>query len=110
MVTAETALVLPVLLLVLAGAVAAVTIVAAQLAWVDAARAGARAAARGEDAATVQQLATRAAPDGARVGQRTDGDLVTVEVEAVVDPLGPLPLSVRVRAGATALLEPGECG
>jgi Flp pilus assembly protein TadG len=45
MVTAETAVVLPVLLLVLAGAVAAVTVVGAQLRCVDAAREGARAAA-----------------------------------------------------------------
>jgi Flp pilus assembly protein TadG len=110
MVTAETALVLPVLLLVLAGAVAAVTIVAAQLACVDAAREGARAAARGEEVATVRELATRAAPDGARVGQATAGDLVTVEVEAVVAPLGPVPLRVRVHAEATALLEPGAAG
>ena len=40
MVTAETAVVLPVLLLVLAGAVAAVTVVGAQLRCVDAAREG----------------------------------------------------------------------
>ena len=56
MVTAETAVVLPVLLLVLAGAVAAVTVVGAQLRCVDAAREGARAAARGEDVATVRAL------------------------------------------------------
>ena len=48
MVTAETAVVLPVLLLVLAGAVAAVVVVGAQLRCVDAAREGARAAARGD--------------------------------------------------------------
>src|SRR5206468_10387938 len=51
MVTAETAVVLPVLLLVLAGAVAAVTVVGVQLRCVDAAREGARAAARGETSA-----------------------------------------------------------
>ena len=42
MVTAETAVVLPVLLLVLAGAVAVVVVVGAQLRCVDAAREGAR--------------------------------------------------------------------
>ena len=47
MVTAETAVVLPVLLFVLAGAVAAVVVVGAQLRCVDAAREGARAASRG---------------------------------------------------------------
>ncbi|HJX42614.1 MAG TPA: TadE family type IV pilus minor pilin, partial [Geodermatophilus sp.] len=56
MVTAETAVVLPVLLLVLAAVVAAVVVVGAQLRCVDAAREGARAAARGEDPAAVQAL------------------------------------------------------
>ena len=54
MVTAETAVVLPVLLLVLAGAVAAVVVVGAHLRVVDAAREGTRAAARGEDVAAVR--------------------------------------------------------
>ena len=90
MVTAETAVVLPVLLLVLAGAVAAVVVVGAQLRCVDAAREGARAAARGESAATVASLAGQAAPDGARVATATDGDRVTVTVSVRVQPLGPL--------------------
>ncbi len=62
MVTAETAVVLPVLLLVLAAVVAAVLVVGAQLRCVDAAREGARAAARGEDPAAVQALVARVAP------------------------------------------------
>ena len=66
MVTAETAVVLPVLLLVLAGAVAAVVVVGAQLRCVDAAREGARAAARGEAAGGRPELVRRAAPDGRR--------------------------------------------
>ena len=65
MVTAETAVVLPVLLLVLAGAVAAVTVVGAQLRCVDAAREGARAAARGETPPPSPGSCGRAAPDGA---------------------------------------------
>ena len=59
MVTAETAVVLPVLLLVLLCAVAAVTVVGAQLRCVDAAREGARAAARGETDAVVAEQKTR---------------------------------------------------
>ena len=106
MVTAETAVVLPVLLLVLAGAVAAVTVVGAQLRCVDAAREGARAAARGEDAAAVAQWAGRAAPDGARTRLTGDGEEVRVAVAAEVRPLGPLPWRVTVAAEAVAWREP----
>jgi Flp pilus assembly protein TadG len=107
MVTAETAVVLPVLLLVLAGAVAAVVVVGAQLRCVDAAREGARAAARGDDGVAV---AGSAAPDGAAVTvTRADGT-VRVEVVADVAPLGPIPLRVTVSATAVARLEPGADG
>jgi Flp pilus assembly protein TadG len=107
MVTAETAVVLPVLLLVLAGTVAAVTVVGAQLRCVDAAREGARAAARGEDASLVTDLAGRAAPDGAATTVAVDGAAVTVTVTAEVAPLGPVPLRVPVSASAVAQREPG---
>jgi Flp pilus assembly protein TadG len=110
MVTAETAVVLPVLLLVLAGAVAAVTVVGAQLRCVDAAREGARAAARGEDAGLVTALAGRAAPEGAAVAVAVDGATVTVTVTAEVAPLGPVPLRVPVSAAAVTRREPGEAG
>jgi Flp pilus assembly protein TadG len=107
MVTAETAVVLPVLLLVLAGAVAAVTVVGAQLRCVDAAREGARAAARGEDTATVAALVRRAAPGGAEVDAIRDGEDVRVTVTVDVPPLGPVPWRVEVSATAAARLEPG---
>ncbi|WP_369130938.1 TadE family type IV pilus minor pilin [Modestobacter roseus] len=110
MVTAETAVVLPVLLVVLAGAVAAVVVVAAQLRCVDAAREGARAAARGEPAAVVERVAGAAGPDGAVVGQGSSGDTVTVTVAAVVAPLGPVPWRVTVTATATAVVEPAARG
>jgi Flp pilus assembly protein TadG len=110
MVTAETALVLPVLLLVLAGAVAVLTVVGAQLRCVDAAREGARAAARGEPASAVTRLVTGAAPDGARATVSVDGEEVVVSVAAEVAPLGPVPLRVRVAAEATSRLEPGAAG
>ena len=106
MVTAETAVVLPVLLFVLAGAVAAVTLVGAQLRCVDAAREGARAAARGDDAATVAEIARRIAPDGARTTSAVDGEQVRVVVSAEVAPLGPVPLSVELSAEAVAQREP----
>jgi Flp pilus assembly protein TadG len=107
MVTAETAVVLPVLMFVLAGAVAAVVVVGAQLRCVDAAREGARAAARGEPAAVVAQLADAAAPDGAVSELDGDGETVRVTVSATVSPLGPLPWDVEVSATATGLREPG---
>ena len=110
MVTAETAVVLPVLLLVLAGAVAAVVVVGAQLRCVDAAREGARAAARGDPPPTVAEIVRAAAPDGAVVGVTTEGDQVRVAVAVDVAPLGPAPLHVRVAAEAVARLEPGTQG
>jgi Flp pilus assembly protein TadG len=108
MVTAETAVVLPVLLLVLAGAVAAVTVVGAQLRCVDAAREGVRAAARGQSVAAVTALADRAAPDGAVTTLSSEGEEVRVAVSARVAPLGPVPLRITVSAEAVALREPGE--
>jgi hypothetical protein len=110
MVTAETAVVLPVLLFVLAGAVAAVTVVGAQLRCVDAAREGARAAARGEDVATVGALVLEAAPDGVAVAVTRDGEDVRVDVAGRITPLGAVPLDVGVSAGAVARLEPGVPG
>jgi len=107
MVTAETAVVLPVLLLVLAGAVAAVTVVGAQLRCVDAAREGARAAARGEAAAAVSQLTARTAPPGAVTAVSVAGEEVRVTVSAEVAPLGPVPVRVAVSATAVAQREPG---
>lgn len=107
MVTAETAVVLPVLLLVLAGVVAAVTVVGAQLRCVDAAREGARAAARGEEVATVTALAGRAAPEGAVTTVSGGGEEVRVTVTATISPLGPVPLRITVAADAVALREPG---
>jgi Flp pilus assembly protein TadG len=107
MVTAETAVVLPVLLLVLLCAVAAVTVVGAQLRCVDAAREGARAAARGETAAVVAELAGAVAPDGAVTTVQPAGELVRVTVSVEVSPLGPVPLRTRVSAEAVAQREPG---
>jgi Flp pilus assembly protein TadG len=106
MVTAETAVVLPVLLLVLAGAVAAVVVVGAQLRCVDAAREATRAATRGEPVTVVAGVAAGAAPDGAVTELGGDGDTVRVTVSATVSPLGPLPWHVEVSATATGVREP----
>jgi Flp pilus assembly protein TadG len=110
MVTAETAVVLPVLLLVLAGAVAAVTVVGAHLRCLDAAREGARAAARGDDMAAVTEIVDRAAPEGAVTAVAMGGEEVRVTVTARIAPLGPVPLRITVAAEAVALREPGASG
>lgn len=87
-VTAETAVVLPVLLIVLAAAVGVLASVAAQLRCIDAARAAARVAARGDDPAVVRMTAERLAPPDARVMIDTTGDVVEVRVSAEVRPFG----------------------
>src|SRR5689334_10917300 len=110
MVTAEAAVVLPVLVLVLVAAVGALLVVGGQVRCIDAAREGVRAAARGEAAPVVRRLAERAAPAGASAAVVSSGPAVTVRVVAVVRPLGPLPLAVHVTASATGDLEPGVGG
>ena len=104
-VTAETAVVLPVLLVVLAAAVGVLACVAAQLRCVDAARAAAREAARGESPAAVREAGQRVAPADARVTVQSDGDTVEVVVAADVRPFGGAlrvlpPVAVRARAVA----------
>lgn len=109
-VTAETAVLLPVLLVVLAAAVWVLACLSAQLGCVDAARAGAREAARGETADVVRATAQRLAPPGAVVVALPGGDTVTVRVTAQVRPFGSvlrvLP-AVTVNGRATAAVEAG---
>lgn len=107
MVTAETAVVLPVLLFVLAGAVAVVTVLGAQLRCVDAAREGARAVARGEADVAVRRLVDRLAPAGAVTRVSGDDEEARVTVTVRVAPIGPLPFEVTLSAAAVAVREPG---
>lgn len=107
-VTAETAVVLPVLVLVLAVLVFVLACVSAQLRCVDAARSAARLAARGEPAAVVQAAARAAAPEGAVVRVSRSGDQVLVVVDASVSPFGRAArdlVRVPVSARAAALAE-----
>ena len=82
--TAETAVVLPSLVLVLLLAVWGVMVAVAQLRCVDAASTSARALARNEPAALVVAAAQTAGPRGARVGLARGSDTVTVTVAAEV--------------------------
>jgi hypothetical protein len=107
LVTAETAVAFPALVVVLAVALWGVSAAAAQVACVDAARAGARAAARGESETKVRAAVLRAAPSDARVTLSRDPltTKVTVQAEAR-PPLKGLFPALRLRAQATAATEP----
>jgi hypothetical protein len=102
-VTAEAAVAVPALVFLALGLVWALMAAAAQIQCVDAARAGARAAARGEPAAGVREAALAAAPRGASVAVARDGDLVRVRVRAAAP--GPGPLSIGLGGEAAALAE-----
>ncbi len=109
-VTAEAALVLPLLVALTAALCWLLAVGAAQVRTVDAAREAARAVARGDDVAAAQDLARRVAPAGATVRVERVGEEVHVEVSAEVDgPVGVLAAlpGARVRADAVAALEPG---
>ncbi len=86
--TAETAVVLPVLLVVLAMGVWVLAAVGAQLRCTDAAGVAARAAARGDDAAAVRQAGLAVAPGGADLQIATAVDTVQVVVRVKMRPFG----------------------
>ncbi|GGS56023.1 TadE family type IV pilus minor pilin [Streptomyces griseoviridis] len=100
-VTAETAVVLPVLVMFATALVWGLLVVAAQIQCVDAARTGARAAARQDPADAVVEIARRAAPDGAEVTVSREPDRVRVAVVARAPVLSGLPFKVREEAVAS---------
>jgi hypothetical protein len=102
-VTAEAALAIPALVLFSIGLVWALMAASAQIQCVDAARAGARAAARQEPEAAVLEVARSAAPPDAKIVLGAEGDLVRVGVEAPMP--GPGSLALNLRAEAVALAE-----
>ncbi|MGX1884486.1 TadE family type IV pilus minor pilin [Streptomyces sp. NPDC055287] len=101
-VTAEAAVVLPALVLFTMALVWALMATSAQIQCVDAARAGARAAARQEPEAESVAAARQAAPRGAHVTIGRQGDQVRVTVEAPTPGLGALSLTLRAEAVAPA--------
>lgn len=110
MATAELAVVLPVLVLLVAAGMTAISVLVGQLRCVDAAREGARAAARGEEVGVVTAVAQRSGPSGAAVEVAAGEADVQVTVSASVGaPGGPLP-TFRVRASAVAVREPETSG
>jgi Flp pilus assembly protein TadG len=106
MVTAELAAALPVLVLVLAVALSALSVGDAQVRVQDAAREAARAAARG-DPGQARALAERAVP-GIAVTFRTAGDEVEAVASVRVQLVASWLPSVTVTERATAALEPAS--
>lgn len=107
-VTAETAVVIPILLVLVAALAWLVALGVTQARVVDAARETARALARGDAAATAEAYGQRVAPAGARfVVTTVDGD-VRVEVSAqVAGPGGIFKLpGFLARSTAVARVEP----
>ncbi|MFH0520663.1 TadE family type IV pilus minor pilin [Streptomyces sp. M41] len=101
-VTAESAVVLPVLVMFAMALVWGLLVVAAQIQCVDAARTGARAAARQDPADAVIEVTREAAPHGATVTVGREGDQVRVTVVARPPLLRGLPFEVREEAVASA--------
>lgn len=110
--TAETAVVLPVVVVAVAVVLAAAGVGNAQLRCQDAARAGARVLARGEGAPAAHSTVLAAAPAGARstlTGAR-DGP-AQVHVEVSVTPLGGGPSGAwRVGLACSATAWPESTG
>jgi len=106
-VTAEAAMVIPTLVTVAALLVWGLMAAAAQIRCVDAARAGARAAARAETPADVLRVARAAAPAGAQVSVRKSGGMVRVRV-TVARPRFPVTLTDEAAALDEDAVDGGE--
>lgn len=105
-VTAELALVLPGVVLLLVALLTAADAAVTQVRVADAARAGARAAALGETRAAVGDVARELAGEGAQVRVSESGGYVVVEVSRELS--GPLALAdLAASSSARALPEPG---
>ncbi|WP_067893920.1 TadE family type IV pilus minor pilin [Actinomadura chibensis] len=108
MVTAEIAVALPSLVLITAIALWGLVLASVQLTCTDAARTGARAAARGESLDAVRELVVKAVPEGATVRVTRDQATVRVDVSASVKPPAAAGLAtLTVHAHAVAATEPG---
>jgi hypothetical protein len=109
-VTAEAALVLPLIAAFCLTLVWMVSVAIAQIRVVDAARDAARSVARGEDAGAAVALAQRGAPHGAQVAIKHSADTATATVSVrVAAPhwlLVPLP-AVTVQSSAAVEVENG---
>ncbi|WP_066950803.1 TadE family type IV pilus minor pilin [Streptomyces lushanensis] len=101
-VTAEAAVAVPALVVFTMALLWALTAASAQIQCVDAARVGARAAARSEPRPAALDVARSAAPRSARVTLERTGDLWRVRVEAPVPGTGGLGVTLTAEAVASA--------
>ncbi|QSB05452.1 TadE family type IV pilus minor pilin [Natronoglycomyces albus] len=101
--TAEMAMALPVVTLVLAAAIWSISAMGTHIRAVDAAYSGAIAAARGEDATVA---ASSYVPAGSAISLTESHNTVTVTVEVPIRPLGGLTPDLSVSSSATASKEP----
>lgn len=111
MVTAETAISLTALVVVLLAMLWVVTLVGWQARCLDAARDAARALARGESAASSRSEASRSAPPGAQIQIDVVGDLAIATVGLQARPpwpiLSALP-AVSLEGKAVVVIEPSS--
>jgi hypothetical protein len=110
-VTAEAAVVIPVVVLFALGLAWLVALGATQVRALDAARETARALARGEDPGDGIELGRRVATDGARISVQDEGETLVVTVDAPVRGPGGLFAflpTYHARATAVAAQEPGS--
>lgn len=108
MVTAEIAVALPSLVLITAVALWGLALASVQLTCTDAARTGARAAARGESLDAVRDLVVKAVPAGSTVRVTRNQATVRVDVSTPVKPPAAAGLAtLTVHAHAVAAAEPG---
>jgi len=104
-VSAEFAVAVPAVVLLLLAGMTAVTVVGTRLRCVDAAREAALAASRGEPGVPAGVVA---APAGAAVSVDRSGQRVRATVRVLVAPLGPHLPSFTVTEQAVAAVEPDE--
>ena len=107
----ELALAMPVLCLLLLGIVQLTVVIRDQLAVIEAARVGARAASVAQDPAAAASVVMGSAPRrNARVTTQVDGRFVTVTVTAIsatdVPLIGALLPDIEVIGHSTMLMEP----
>lgn len=109
-VTAETAIVLPVAVMLLLAGTWVVGVVVAHVRCQDAARDTARAIARGEASGPAEAIGARAAPPGAEI--RVDRQGTDIRVEVIAEVRSDRPLlrwapTVRATGSAVVQVEPG---
>ncbi len=104
-ISAEFALALPAVIMVLLFVISFALQGAVQVSLEEGARAAARELARGESAATAEAAARRVAGDGTAVGLTREGPYATVVLTRPVRLLGWLEIEATQDAEATALVE-----